>query len=88
VTQRSQEAENEGYCVYDFKNLCSLSFQSEIWDSNALMEMKQTLGGLVSGVLQELNVKFLFVPESPGNSVQQICSAPYVRPVSGLVPRV
>lgn len=31
---------------------------SEIWYSNVLLERKQTLGGLVSGVLQELNVKF------------------------------
>lgn len=46
------------------------------------METKQTLGSLVSGVLQELNVTFLFVPESPGNLVQQIWSAPYARPVS------
>lgn len=44
------------------------------------------LGGLVSRVLRELNVKFLFVPESAGNLVQQIWSAPYVRPVAVTVP--
>lgn len=31
---------------------------SEIWSLNVLLEKKQTLGGLVSGVLQELNVRF------------------------------
>lgn len=59
-----------------------------IQDLNALMKMKQTLGSLVLGVLQKLNVKFLFVPESSGNLVQQIWSAPYVRPVSVMVPCV
>lgn len=41
-----------------FKIFDQLISHSKIWDSNALMEMKQTLGSLVSGVLQELNVKF------------------------------
>lgn len=31
---------------------------SEIWDSHVLLERKQTSGGLVSGVLQALNIKF------------------------------
>lgn len=74
------------HCVSDYpkklnmRNVVSVTFKipdqlishSKIWDSTALMEMKQTLGSLVSGVLRELNVTFLFVPESPGNLVQQI----------------
>lgn len=78
------------------RNMLSVTFKipdqlvshDKIWDATAFMGMKQTLGSLVSGVLQELNVTFLFVPESPGNSVQQIRSAPYARPVSVTVPCV
>lgn len=41
-----------------FKISDQLFSHSDAWDSHVLLGRKQTLGGLVSGVLQELNVKF------------------------------
>lgn len=41
-----------------FKVFYQLLSHREMWDSNVLLERKQTLGGLVSGVLRELNVMF------------------------------
>lgn len=70
VTFKAQEPRRHCYSKgprkLKMRNIGSMTFRifdqlishSKIWDSNALMEMKQTLGSLVSGVLQELNVKF------------------------------